>query len=143
MESKKPTLLYCRKGEKKIYERLREEEALFRGAELKDIFMMAMALGFREGKRNKLDKKESGGLIRFSYLNDIDKSIIQSVAVATDKQLDVLVDKKKVYSIAEEYASGGIRLLENEAVRGEFGSYQKRLGVKLLEEAEQIKKWEE
>lgn len=139
MESKEPTILYCRKGEKKLYERIKEEEDLFRDADLKDIFIMAMVKGFLEGKRNKLDKRESGGLIRSSYLDDIDKSIIKSIVVAVEGRLDILLDKKRVYSIAEEFASGGIKLLANEIASGEFGSYKNRLGLKLYEEAKKLK----
>ncbi|MDG6950198.1 MAG: hypothetical protein JRM77_10245 [Nitrososphaerota archaeon] len=62
--------------------------------------------------------------------------MISALAVATDESgLKVLLDKRKVYQIAEEFASGGIHLLKNDVCSGQFGSYAKRLGERLVEEA--------
>jgi hypothetical protein len=134
METKEPEILHCRKGEKEIYDRLSKDEDIFKKKDLKHIFLLSAVIGFIEGRRNPIDKREPGGLIRFSYLDEEDKGLLKSIAVVTYKKLDILVDKKSVYSLAEEYASGGLKILEREVFEGEFGSYKKRLGAKLMDE---------
>jgi hypothetical protein len=52
----------------------------------------------------------------------------------------VLVDEGKVYSIAEEYAAGGINILKHKVLREEFGSYIKKLESELIDKYEKIKK---
>jgi hypothetical protein len=44
----------------------------------------------------------------------------------------VLLDEQKVYSIAEQYATGGVKLLKNKVFSGEYGSYAKKLESDLL-----------
>lgn len=95
-----------------------------------------MIAGFREGSRIELDKKE--GFVRIEYLTLREKSIIKAIAVAEEGDLNVLLDKNKVYSIAEEYAAGGIKLLKNKVFSGDYGSYIKKLESELVEEFEKI-----
>ena len=142
MESKEPDIIYCQKSDKNLYDALADED-IFKGLDLKHIFIMAMVLGFRENKREKIQQKEPGGLFRVSYLNDTEKALIKSIAVSTENgNLEVLLDKKKVYSIAEEYANGGLRLLKNLILidTEKIGSFNKILGGYLLEEVNKISK---
>lgn len=123
-----------RHSDRKNYERLREKDSPFFGKENKDLFIFAMITGYREGSRIKLDKKY--GFVRIEYFNGREKAIIKSIAIAEEGDLEVLLDEKKVYLIAEEYASGGIKIIKNKALGGEFGSYFKRLESELIEEYE-------
>jgi hypothetical protein len=132
-----PTRLYIDRSDREKYDRLLEKDGVFAGKDNKDIFMIAMAIGYSRGVRVKLTRKE--GYVRFEYLKDRDKSIIKAVAVAATATLDVLLDKKKVYSIAEEYARGGIKLLVDMVFGGGFGSFEKKLESELVEEFEKIK----
>ncbi len=125
MQSKEPDRLYIRKSDKKDYDRLLERDSPLAGKENKVLFIMAMILGFHEGNKRELDKKE--GYIRTEYLNPEEKSIIKAIAIAEEGDLNILLDKKKVYSIAEGYAAGGIRLLKDKALGGEYGSFGKKL----------------
>jgi dnd system-associated protein 4 len=138
MNEKAPDRLYIRKSDRAEYSRLLEKDSPFKEKENKDLFMMAMVVGFHAGNRIGLDKKE--GFIRVEYLNPIEESIIKTIAISEEGSLDILLDKKKVYSIAEEYATGGIKLLKDEVFSGEYGSYSKKLESELIDEFEKIER---
>jgi len=133
MKDKDPDRLYCRKKDRKEYELL-AKEGPFEGKKLIDIFMMAMIAGFHEAHKIELDKKE--GLILLQYVPRKQKTIIKAIAVAEEGNLDILLDKKRVYSIAEEFATGGIKSLKEKVFSGDYGSYIKRFESELAEEFE-------
>jgi len=137
MVNKEPDRLYIRKSDRKDYDRLLEKDSPLVGKENKDLFMMALITGFHEGTRVKLDKKE--GFFLFYHLNDEENSIIKAIAVAEEGDLSILLDKKKVYSIAEEYAASGIKLLKDKVFSGGYGSYIRKLESELIDEFERIK----
>ena len=137
MISKEPDRLYIRKSDRKDYDRLLEKDSPFVGKENKDLFMMALITGFHEGTRIKLDKRE--GFFLLYHLNDKENSIIKAIAVAKEGDLNILLDKKKIYSIAEEYATSGIKLLKDKVFSGGYGSYIKKLESELIDEFERIK----
>lgn len=137
MVNKEPDRLYIRKSDRKDYDRLLEKDSPLVGKENKDLFMMALITGFHEGNRVKLDKRE--GFFLLYHLNDEENSIIKAIAVAEEGDLNILLDKKKVYSIAEEYATSGIKLLRDKVFSGEYGSYIKKLESELIDEFERIK----
>jgi len=137
MVNKEPDRLYIRKSDRKDYDRLLEKDSPLVGKENKDLFMMALITGFHEGTRIKLDKRE--GFFFLYHLNDDENSIIKAIAVAEEGDLNILLDKKKVYSIAEEYTAGGIKLLRDKVFSGEYGSYIKKLESELIDEFERIK----
>jgi len=137
MENKMPDRLNIRKSDRKDYNRLLEKDSPFAGKENKDLFMMALIVGFHEEIRVKLDGKE--GFFLLYHLNDKENSIIKAIAVAEEGDLNILLDKKKVYSIVEEYAAGGIKLLKDKVFSGGYGSYIKKLESELIDEFERIK----
>lgn len=137
MVNKEPDRLYIRKSDRKDYDRLLEKDSPLVGKENKDLFTMALITGFHEGTRVKLDKRE--GFFLLYHLNNEENSIIKAIAVAEEGDLNILLDKKKVYSIAEEYAAGGIKLLRDKVFSGEYGSYIKKLESELIDEFERIK----
>lgn len=137
MEDKTPDRLYCRKSDREIYNQLKEEEP-FKRKDLIHIFMMAVCAGYREKNRIKLDTKE--GLILLYHVPREIKSIMKAIAISEEcGNLNVLLDKGKVYSIVEEYAAGGIKILRNNVLNREFGSYIKKLESELIDEYEKIK----
>ena len=138
MVNKEPDRLYIRKSDRKDYDRLLEKDSPLVGKENKDLFMMALITGFHEGTRIKLDKRE--GFFFLYHLNDDENSIIKAIAVAEEGDLNILLDKKKVYLIVEEYAAGGIKLLKDKVFSGGYGSYIKKLESELIDE---FKKFEE
>jgi len=138
MESKAPDRLYCRKSDREIYDLLKKEEP-FKRKDLIHIFMMALSAGYMEKNRVKLDTKV--GLILLYHVPREVKSIMKAIAIAEeDGNLNVLLDEGKVYSIAEEYATGGIKILKNKVLSGDFGSYIKKLEAELIDKYEKNKK---
>jgi len=145
MENKKmdlePKVLSCEHGDRdSIYNRLRKEEELFKDVDLKHIFLLAMAIGFKEGFKSKINKKESGGLLRVDSLKDKEKDFIKAIAVASTGDITVLLNKRLPYIIAEEYANGGIKILDREILKNPIGSYDKHLAAKLIDILEKIDK---
>lgn len=136
MKTECPDRLYVRKDNLEDYELLKKEkDSIFFGKENKDIFIMAMILGYYNKKKKCLDKKE--GFFREEYLNDEERSLIKAIAIKEEGNLSVLLDKQKVYSIAEEYAAGGIGYLKDEVFNKQHGGYLKKLEEKLVEEFEE------
>lgn len=136
-----PIILYIKETEKDLYERLRNSsDSPLYGFSRKKIFMLAMSIGLVEGIYSTLEGSKKETYVRAEYLDNQDKAIIDAVAIAHDGNLDVIRDQKKVFSIAEGYASGGIRSLIDRVFSGEYGSFIKRLESELRSE---LDKWME
>jgi len=132
MSKKVPDRLYVRKVDLETYKLLGKERSSFLcGKENKELFIMAMIYGFLKKNRLKLDKKE--GFIREEYLNDEYRTVMKAVAIKEESALEILLDPQKVYSIAEEYAAGGISYLKNDVFSKRHGTYSKRLEEQLIE----------
>jgi len=128
--------LFVDKRDLEDFKRLREKDSPFAKAENKDIFLAAMVIGFNEQCKMELKTKE--GWMMKSYLDDQDLALIRAIAIAEEGDLNVLLDEPKVFSIAEQYAAGGIRLLKDRVFGVDFGSYAKRLESDLLRTFEKI-----
>lgn len=137
MKNNIPDRLYV--SNKDDYKRIQERDSPLAQKENKYIFMMAMVIGYKEGSRVNLPKGKEEW-VRTEYLNSDEKSVIKAIAVAEEGSLDVLLDKKKVYSIAEEYAAGGIKLLKNSIFSGGYGSFIKKLESELVDEFKKFEK---
>jgi len=131
-----PYRLSIRKSDRSEYERLQEKDSPLRDRANKDLFMMAMITGFCENNKVKLDARD--GFIFDHYLTPKDLTVMKAIAIAESDSLSILLDKRQVYSIAEEYATGGILLLKNEIFGGDYGSYAKRLESKIIEKHREI-----
>ncbi len=131
-EEKKFDRLYIDKKDQDVFEQLREKGSPFEGTDNKDIFIAAMVRGYHEGCRISLKSRE--GFFRWDNLIDSEKALIKSIAIAEEKDLKVILDKQKIFTVAEEYATGGVHLLKQK-VSGidEFGSYAKKLEAELHE----------
>lgn len=120
------------------FSRLKEKDSPFKGAYSKDIFLAAMVTGYKEGCKIELKSKE--GYFHEKDLNEQEKSLIRAIAVSEEGALEVLLDKQRVYSIAEQYATGGIAVLKARIFSGEYGSYAKKLEGELIRAYEEIMK---
>lgn len=136
--SDEPDRMFIERSDRKIYDRLKKSDSPFEGRENKELFIMAMVLGFKEGGTRELKKKE--GYVRTEYLNNEEKSLIKAIAIDKAGTLSALMSKEDVYSIAEQYAAFGIRLLHDRVFSGEYGTYVKRLESELVEAFEEYKK---
>ena len=68
-----------------------------------------------------------------SNLNDREKSVFYAIAVA-EENLTVLSEEDEIYTIAEEYANGGIKLLKDKVFSKEPGSFIKKFESELMGE---------
>ena len=135
-ETKKPDRLNVDRKDVDDFNRLKAKDSPFAGSQNKDVFIAAMVTGYHEGSRVKIKRKE--GYVRESYLSAEDRALINALAVSEEGNLNVLLDAQKVFSIAEEYATGGIRLLKARVFGEEFGSYTKKLESELLRAYEKV-----
>ncbi|MBK3333126.1 hypothetical protein GWK41_08590 [Persephonella atlantica] len=98
--------IYIEENTHNIYKKLKEELKLFHT--MKDLFLVAAAIGFYNQKREPLEKKKD---IFTKNIFDKEKDIpfiyILALADRNDKEA-VIID---VLSIVEEYANAGIKIL--------------------------------
>ena len=134
---KKWDRLNIRESDREDYKRLLFDDSPFAGKDNKDIFMMAMITGYIHKNRIKLDKKF--GFFRYDNFSQVEKVILKSIAVAEEGNLIDADDKEKIFTIAEEYAAGGIKLLKDEVFSCDYGSYPKRLESTIREEFDNYK----
>lgn len=120
------------------FNRLKENDTPFAGAHNKEVFLAAMVVGYHEGCR--IEIKNKLGYFLEKDLSKEDAALIRAIAVAEEGGLNVLLDKQKIYSVAEQYATGGISLLKAKVLSGEYGSYAKKLESELLKTYEKIPK---
>jgi hypothetical protein len=130
-EQKKVDRIYVDKKDISSYDLLRQKPSPFANGQNKDIFLAALVVGYHEGVKLPLKSKE--GYFRTEYLKSEEKALIKSIAVATTGDLNVLLDEQRIYSIAEEYATGGISLLLDRVQNDSYGSYAKKLENELLQ----------
>jgi hypothetical protein len=132
VEEKKPKVdrFYVDKKDFSDFNRLKENDTPFAGAHNKEVFLAAMIVGYHEGCRIEIKGRE--GYFHEKDLSKEDAALIRAIAVAEEGELNVLLDKQKIYSIAEQYATGGISLLKAKVLSGEYGSYAKKLESELL-----------
>jgi dnd system-associated protein 4 len=117
-----------------MYEKLKTDTSLspFAGATYKDIFLYAMAYGYRHGLREEIEKPRPN--IPLSAFSDEEKWLIKAVAVDEKSSLEVLSNEKQVYEIAEEYANGALEIIYSEVFGGKPGEPYKRMMQDLWEE---------
>lgn len=102
-----------RRTKDKIYQQL-VDEGVFN--KLKDAFVMAVAIGYKERKREQFDKLEGQfELIRFS---DLDKAFMNAIAFAEIENVEILLDENfdERMTIVEEYANYGIDILKRKVL---------------------------
>ncbi len=134
MKRKGPKVINVGKKDKKDFDLLREDKSsFFYGREHKEIFLMAIVYGFMNNNSKALGEKHQGGHCRVETLNETDMTLIKAIAVKKTGGLDVLLNLKEVYSIAEQYAAGGISYLKNDIFSKQHGDYTKRFEERLVE----------
>ena len=123
----------------KMYEDLKTDVSLspFAGATYKDIFLYAMAYGYRHGLSEDLERPRPN--IPLSVFNEEEQWLIKSVAVSEAGSLEVLSDEKSVYETAEKYANGALETIYAEVFGGKPGEPYKRMLQDLWDEFEHQK----
>ena len=129
--------LYIKKSYERDFKDLLEKDSPLHKKDRKHIFMMAMVLGFHKGSKVDLDKKEE--FVRIEYLNDNEISLIKAIAISEEDDLNILLDEQRIYSIAEKYASGGIKYLKEMALGKENGSFLKKIESYLVDKFDKLR----
>ena len=127
-----PDRLYVKKGYKHDFDELREKLKLH----AKNIFFMAMALGFLNNSPEDIEAKEE--FVLGIAINEDDLSLMNAIAIHEVGNFGVLLHKEKVYSIAERYASGGLKYLKQDVIKKQFGNYMTLLEEQLLDQHKRI-----
>lgn len=130
--STEPDRFCIDKEDRVLYEKI-SGESMFKGKNRKEQFLIAMAIGFHNGVRQSLSNRESGGLFLDKDLRREDEALINALALHEDNSAEVLADKGKVFTIAEEYAHAGIKLLVDEIENTQFGSFYRQFEKELYE----------
>jgi dnd system-associated protein 4 len=75
---------------------------------MKDVFMWAVCIGVRQGQRKPLSGKKLT-IFRWAQFDaQIDISILKAIAIAEHGDVDILLRRNDILTIAEEYANVGI-----------------------------------
>jgi hypothetical protein len=120
--SKGPDRFYVDLNDRKLYEKI-ENEQVFSDKTRKEQFMFAMATGFRNGVKRPIETRE--GFFLAKDLRSEDEALMYALALFDHDSPEVLLDRKEVFQIAEQYAHAGIRLLADKVESVEFGSFDK------------------
>ncbi|MCX7860151.1 MAG: hypothetical protein N2385_08675 [Chloroflexus sp.] len=80
---------------------------------LKDVFMLAVVLGYRRGIRLPAPSSTKH-TIRREVFTESDYQLLKAIAVATTGDINVLLNHGEILTIAEEYAQAGIREVKAE-----------------------------
>jgi len=131
-----PDRLHVAIEDRKIYEKIRDFDEIFKKKNNKEIFIFAMAYGFKNQARVPFNKKE--GFFLEKDLKPYDISMLNAVALYETNSVDALLDKGEIYRISEEYAHAGIRLLVDQIDNLEFVSFWKKFEKELLGKYESI-----
>lgn len=124
--------VYISGSDRPIYDTLKKySDSPLKGRKNKEIFMMAMIIGFyKTGVRTEL--KNPVDYDHVENLGPDRRTIIKAIAVA-EEGMNVLDDEEKIYNIANEYAATGIKILESMVNNHEY-DFIKKLESMLVEE---------
>lgn len=125
-----PDRLSIDKSDRELYDHDVISNEIFAGRTRKEQFFFAMAIGFKNRVKRRLDSRE--GFFLAKDMGPEDEALIDAVAIHDTGSADVLADREAVFRIAEEYAHAGIRLLYDMVTSNQPGSLYKRLEVELF-----------
>lgn len=106
--------LYWDKEDEVMYDEIRHSSGPFKGINLIDLFGIALVYGKQRGIRTPIGKGSTGRMIEATVRNSDIFYLMMAIAVEETGSIDVLIDKDEYFTIAEEYAKTGIKILYNE-----------------------------
>ncbi|MBT6690524.1 hypothetical protein HN903_02010 [archaeon] len=114
----------------KDYNDLKKKNILFKDRTFNDIFMISLALGFK----NKCPKnlKSPYPVVNCNAFDVKSTWIIASLAIK-EKGIGVLSDMVEIRKTAEKYANGGFEILKKKLSSDDPGSIIKRFEEELLD----------
>lgn len=100
----------------------KNEEQLF--STMKDVYMLALVIGFKNKKRKKITKP-SKDPIKLIYFDEYDKVIMDIVALYTyiqDEDISILRNDRQddKYKLVEEYANAGMEVIVNKVCKNGY-----------------------
>lgn len=100
---------------RKIYDMLLADPlSPFRGETMADVFVYAAIYGFKKQKKEKLKKAKPN--ISAIAIEDPHTALLVAISIIETGGIDILFDEEKATNIIEEYANGGIDILEDELI---------------------------
>jgi len=113
------------KNDRKIYSKISEgKDGFFKGANRKEQFLTAMAIGFLNNVRKPLGNKDA--LFNTREIDSKDMALINAVYVYDTDNLDGLTNGEEILKIAEEYAHAGINILNDQIESTTLGNFWKQ-----------------
>lgn len=83
---------------------------------MKDVFLWAACLGYKNGSRKKLEGKRVT-IFRWAQFNqEIDIPTVKAISLAVTQEPSVLMDQEGCLEILEEYANGAIHDIQRIAL---------------------------
>ena len=101
----------------------------------RDQFLLAMSWGFHSNTRVEKFKRSGNG-VRIDYLKDEDRALMAAIHLAVTEDQESLADIDEGFSIAEQFAEGGILLLEQ--MIDEPGGFSRKLAGEVKSELERL-----
>lgn len=126
-----PDRLYIDKKDRELYKELEDKEDMFKGMKNKDLFLMAMMIGFEHQSNEELKTRD--GFFLEKDLNQNDHALLNAIAMHENNGVEVLKDMGEVYRIAEEYAHYGIRIIHDWISSSPYGTFPKKFESEILE----------
>lgn len=132
MESE-PLTLGMGKTDRSVYNEILESSQLKKGRLLnKEVFLLAAVLGFKKGQRIHI-KGDKESYFRVETLKEGDIALMDAIAIKETENLDIINNKKEVFTIIEEYAHAGIQILKDMVFDKDSGSFIKKFEADLRE----------
>lgn len=78
---------------------------------MKDVFMWAAILGYRNGERRSITGKKVTIFRWAQFSSQTDVPLLKALAIADNSNVDILMSQEEILIIAEEYANAGIHEL--------------------------------
>ncbi|MEW6771540.1 MAG: hypothetical protein AB1330_09175 [Bacillota bacterium] len=125
--------LYIEKKHRELYEKLDQEEILrFTGGRRNRLeqFLFTVALGYKNECRKSLSSRE-GFILLKDVPSDV-RALLSAVAIASSDSIEVVADEDRLYTIIEEYASGGFEILMDRLDQP-LGTFEKELEKELVD----------
>lgn len=123
--TKAPRELAIERKNHKFYDDLKAGKILpeLKNKEMAYLFIIAMAYGVYNNNRKPIkDPKRS---ITTSFIEKDFEWLIKAVAISKSKEgIDIISDEAEIYQIAEEYANGGIEIIEGILKRSKPGEFK-------------------
>ena len=78
---------------------------------MKDVFMWAACLGYQRGERKQLAGKRTTVFRWAQFSPQIDIPLLKALSISSSDDVNVLLSREEILTIAEEYANAGIHEL--------------------------------